>query len=467
MTAADLLIVGLVAPDGAGEPERGWVSVRGAHIVEVGAGDPGPRRRDEATRVLEPHGALVAPGFVNSHTHLFQTFLRGLRDDLDHSEWIGRVIGANAGRLTEEDVHLAALLGTVENLLAGVTTVVENHYLHTSPKNSDQVLRAMSESGIRGWFARGTIDVASAVTEAAGPGAVAANVEPPDQALAELERLAGEWHGADRGRISLGVSAQAAWAASPGLLERLAGFAHEHDLLLHAHCAETAEGDRRCRDLHGRSEAATYAATGFLGPGTQMVHGVWMDEGDRALVAAHGATVVHCPVANSYLASGIAPVPEMVEAGIDVALAADGSASNHRQDPFESMKAALLLQRSRTLDPGSLSPGQVLAMARTTATRSLRREGVLGRLRPGALADVILLDTRRAHLQPMHRLDSALVLCALPGDVTHVVVDGHLVVEDGRVTTLDQDELIARCARRSAELGLSVPAPTTGGIPGG
>ncbi|MCU1456423.1 MAG: amidohydrolase [Actinomycetia bacterium] len=460
---ADLLIAGRLVLDDGTEPADGWLTVDGARITEVGAGDPGDRRRREAGRVLAPPGALVAPGFVNSHTHLFQTFLRGLRDDLDHSEWIGRVIGDNAGRLTEEDVHLAALLGSVENLLAGVTTVVENHYLHTSPKNSDEVLRAMATSGIRGWFARGTLDIGDSIRAVAGPGAAATNVETPDQSLGELERLAGEWHGAAGGRISVGVAVQSAWAASTGLLERLAAFAHDHDLLLHAHCAETADSDRRCRALHGRSEAATFAATGFLGPRTQMVHGVWLDPEDLEIVADRGATVVHCPVANAYLASGTAPVAEMLAAGIPVALGADGSASNHRQDPFESMKAAVLLQRARTMDATSLSPEDALRMARSEAAATLGRPGEIGVLRAGALADIALLDTRRAHLQPVHRMASTLVMCAMPADVTHVVVNGTLVVEDGVVTTLDQAELIERCAHRAADLGFAVGTSPLGG----
>jgi 5-methylthioadenosine/S-adenosylhomocysteine deaminase len=459
---SDLLITGRILVDLQAEPVEGWVEVTGSRISDVGAGDPGLERRAAAGRVLAPPGALVVPGFVNSHTHLFQTFLRGLRDDLDHSEWIGRVIGDNAVHLTEEDVHLAALLGTVENLLAGVTSVVENHYLHTSLKNSDQVLRAMHTSGIRGWFARGTLDVGPAVVAAAGADAAASNVEPPGQALAELERLAGEWHGAGGGRISIAVAVQSAWAASMPLLEELAGFAHEHDLLLHAHCAETRDTDARCRALHGRSEAATFAAAGFLGQHTQLVHGVWLDDDDVSLVAGHGSCVVHCPVANAYLGSGVAPVRSLLDAGIDVALAADGSASNHRQDPFEGMKSALMMQRAHTLDTTSLGPDEVLTMAQTGAASSLRRPGELGVIRRGAMADIAVLDVRQAHLQPMHRVNSALVLCAMPGDVRHVVVDGKVVVEDGRLTTLDQDELIERCARRSAQLGLSTPGRTGG-----
>lgn len=459
----DLLVVGRLLLERGSEPVDGWVEVAGSRIADVGAGDPGPQRRAAAGRVLAPAGALVVPGFVNSHTHLFQTFLRGLRDDLDHSEWIGRVIGANAIRLTEDDVHLAALLGSVENLLAGVTSVVENHYLHTSLKNSDQVLRAMHESGIRGWFARGTLDLGQAVMAAAGADATASNVEPPEQALAELERLAGEWHGAAGGRLSIAIAAQSAWASSMPLLEQLAGFARDHELLLHAHCAETRDSDTRCRAQHGMSEAATFAATGFLGAHTQLVHGVWLDHDDVHIVADHGACVVHCPVANAYLGSGVAPVRQMLDAGIEVALAADGSASNHRQDPFESMKSALLMQRAHTLDTTSVGPDDVLTMAHTGATSSLRRTGELGVIRSRALADLAVLDVRRAHLQPMHRANSALVLCAMPSDVTHVLVDGKIVVEDGRVTTLDQDELIQRCMRRSAELGLSTPDAMAGG----
>jgi 5-methylthioadenosine/S-adenosylhomocysteine deaminase len=460
----DLLLVGHLVTGGV-DPVDGWLAIDSGRIVAVGHRPPSEAVRAAARRVVDPPGALVAPGFVNSHTHLFQTFLRGLRDDLDHSEWIGQVIGANAGRLTEEDVHLAALLGSIENLRSGVTTVVENHYLHTSLGNSDQVLRALATSGIRAWFARGTLDVGEAVRAAAGNDAAAANVEPVDQAIAELERLASSWHGREGGRISIGVAVQSAWAASRALLERLADFARAGGLLLHAHCAETADSDRRCRALHGRSETATLASTGFLGPSTQIVHGVWLSDDDIDLVTTAGSGVVHCPVANAYLASGTAPVPELLAAGVPVALAADGSASNHRQDPFESMKAALLLQRVRTGDPSALGPDDVLQMACTGASPALGGRGELGELRAGAVADVVVIDTRRPHFQPMHQAASALVLCAMPADVTHVVVDGRLVVDDGVVTTVDVDELVERCRRRGAELGLPIHRPENRRVP--
>lgn len=452
--APAVVLEGRVLTGTGEELAYGHVVVRGQVIAGVAEGPPDPALAAGArARLGGPH-SIVAPGFVNAHTHLFQTYLRGLRDDLDHSEWIGRVIGANSVLLDEVDFHLAAALGAVENLRAGVTTVVENHYVHSHPKNSDEILRALTGSGIRAWFARGTLDDGEAVARAAGRDAAAVNVEPVDVALAELERLAGAWHGAGGGRISVGVATQAAWGSSPELLERLAAQADAGGLLLHAHCAETRATGERCRERHGRDETTVLHDAGYLGPRTQLVHGVWMDGPAVELVAGAGATVVHCPVSNAYLGSGTAPVPELLAAGVPVALAADGSASNHRQDPFESMKSAVLLQRARTLDPAALGPEQVLDMCWRGPARSLGLDGRLGVLAPGALADVIVIDTAGPHLQPMHRTASTLVLCAGPADVTDVVVDGEVVVAQGRVTTVDEAELIARCRARTAALGL-------------
>ncbi|MGE0880726.1 MAG: amidohydrolase family protein [Acidimicrobiia bacterium] len=437
----------------------GWVEIDGGLITAVGTGDASDERRAAAgERIDAGHGAVM-PGFVNAHTHLFQTFFRGLRDDLEHSEWNSRVIGDNVGKLTEEDFYLAALLGSIENLMAGCTTVVDNHYVHTSSKNTDRVAEAMGESGVRGWLARGTIDRRDVLTRTTGRLAAEANTEPIDQSLGELERIAGNWHHTSHGRIRISAAVQAAWAASPQLLARLTTFAHDNGLLLHAHCAETQTSDRRSHDVHGCSEIEAFERSGFLGVGTQLVHGVWLGDAGMAIAAAHQCGVVHCPVSNAYLASGVAPIQALRSLGIPVALAADGSASNHRQDPFEAMKVATLLQRAVERDATIMCPEETLAMAWHGGAAVLGRAGHLGVLAPGAAADVIVVDLDKANIEPMHRLTSALVFCATPGDVRHVIVDGQIVVRDRVPTTVDLPALLTRCRDRIAQLNLSAAGP--------
>jgi 5-methylthioadenosine/S-adenosylhomocysteine deaminase len=248
---------------------------------------------------------------------------------------------------------------------------------------------------------------------------------------------------------------QAAWAASPLLIERLVHFADEYDLLLHAHCAETLISDQRSRELHGCSEIEALHRCGFLRSGSQLVHGVWLDDYGAHLAQTNGCGVVHCPVSNGYLASGVAPLALLREHGVPIALAADGSASNHRQDPFEAMKVATLMQRATQRNAQALLPGDALAMAWGGGAEVLGMRGRLGVLAPGAAADVIVVDLDRPHLQPLHLLESALVFCALPSDVRHVVVDGRIVVRDRSVTTVDVPALLRRCRDRIAALGLS------------
>ncbi len=453
---AELLIEGqhLITGDGSTDAP-GWVEIDGGSITAVGPGAAGPARRDAADEHLDVGSSAVMPGFINAHTHLFQTFLRGLRDDLEHSEWNGRVIGDNVGRLTEEDFYLAALLGSVESLLAGYTTVVDNHYVHTSPKNTDRVAEALTESGLRAWVARGTIDQHDVLARTTGPAAATANTESIDHALAELDRIAGNWHDTSGGRIRVSAALQAAWAASPLLIERLVQFADENDLLLHAHCAETLTSDQRSRELHGCSEIEALHRSGFLRAGSQLVHGVWLDEHGAQLAGDHHCGVVHCPVSNGYLASGVAPLAMLREHGVPIALAADGSASNHRQDPFEAMKVATLMQRATHRSARMLLPGDALDMAWRGGAEVLGMQGRLGVLAPGAHADVVVVDLDRPHVQPMHNLASALVFCTLPSDVRHVVVDGRIVVRDRVVTTVDVPALLRRCRDRIAVLGLS------------
>jgi 5-methylthioadenosine/S-adenosylhomocysteine deaminase len=214
--------------------------------------------------------------------------------------------------------------------------------------------------------------------------------------------------------------------------------------------------------VHGCSEIEALHRAGFLRPGSQLVHGVWFDDAAAALLDAHRCGVVHCPVSNAYLASGVAPLPMLREHGVPIALAADGSASNHRQDPFETMKAATLLQRATVGDPTTLMPERALEMAWHGGAAVLGRAGRLGTLAEGAAADLVVLDVAGPHLQPMHDLMSALVFCALPTDVRHVIVAGHVVVRERTVTTVDVPALVRRCRNRAAALGLR-GAPHPGG----
>ena len=200
---------------------------------------------------------------------------------------------------------------------------------------------------------------------------------------------------------------------------------------------------------------------GVLGPDTQLAHSVWLDSDEIDLVAARGATVVHCPVSNMYLASGVAPIPEMLRRGVSVALASDGPGSNNRQDLFEAMKVAVLLQKVHHLDPVILQPEQALHMATRGGARAAGLVDRIGAIEAGRLADLVVVDLNSVFVAPVHRVVSALVFNATPREVRHVVVDGRLVIRDRDLLVADeQAELRAaiQCCRELFErAGLGQP----------
>jgi 5-methylthioadenosine/S-adenosylhomocysteine deaminase len=439
----------------------GFVLTDGPVIVAVGSGDGGAHA--DGAVVLGGRHRIVMPGLVNAHTHLFQTVLRNLADDLDHTTWLGAVIGANAGRLTGEDLELAATLGAMESLRGGITTIVDNHYVHSVADATDRVCGALAASGVRAWVARGSADRVDALARASGPEAVRVTCETPEAYLAAVEAAAARWHGAAEGRMSIALATQAAWLCSDDLASRLATYGADNGLLFHAHCAETTTSVKRTLDAHGTTDEGFFSRSGLVRPGTSLVHGVHISDDEIDDVAAHGGSVVHCPVANAYLASGVAPVAALRAAGVNVALGTDGAASNDRQDAFEVVKWAALLPRLGG-SAATVTGRGALDMAWRGGATAVGRAGSLGLLAPGACADVVLVSTEGPHLRPLHDPVAALAFNARPDDVDTVLVDGRIVVERGKCTLIDEDDVLRRCDERSATLGLAVGPRTGAGV---
>ncbi|QGP91225.1 Atrazine chlorohydrolase [Neomoorella glycerini] len=428
----------LTLDDAYREWPAGYVAINGDRITAVGPlKDCSPELEAAADIVLDTRGQAVLPGLVNAHSHLFQTFMRGLADAKPLWNWLKEEIWPFSLAMTEEDFYLAALVGCLENLKNGATSVIDMHYIHTSKANDDLVFEAMQASGIRGTFCRASADQ---------------NYQPElmeDRLtiLAEMERLARQWHGAAGGRLTLAFGALNPWGCSPELIRAGAKQAREMGLKLQVHVAETQAVARTTIDTYGQRNVEWLADLGFLGPDTQLVHCVWLDEGEMDLAAQAGATLVHCPVANMYLASGAAPVRRWLDRGLNVALATDGPGSNNSQDMLEVLKFTACLQKVTTLNAMVLYPRDVLTMAVRGGARALGRED-LGVLAPGMKADIVTVALQRPHVGPVHRAESALVYNANGNDVVNVLVDGRLVVRDHRATLVDEEEIMARAQAR-------------------
>lgn len=403
----------------AGWLNPGYVQVEGDRIIAVGAGAPPPTLTAEET--LSARGKAVLPGLINGHTHLSQTFMRGLAGGRPLLPWLKERIWPLQAAMTPEELHLATLLGLVENLRCGATTVVNHHKIARTPAHTDAVLAAAQTLGLRVTLARAWADL--------GPGA-----ESPVSILEDLERLFAACNLPPASFILAASGPVALWRCSAETLRAAGALARRYDAVTHAHVAETQEEVQMSLEMHGLRPIAWLEHLEVLGADTQIVHAVWVDETEQDLLAARNATVVHCPVSNMVLGSGIAPIPALLRRGIKVRLGTDGPASNDTQDLFETLKAALLLARVSALDPTALAPAQALPLA--TGGRTLH---------PGTPADLIIVNLDHARAQPLHDLDSALALSTHGSDVETVLVGGRLLLREGRVLALDERALLEAC----------------------
>jgi 5-methylthioadenosine/S-adenosylhomocysteine deaminase len=373
----------------------------------------------------------VLPGLINAHTHLSQTFMRGLGDDKSLFDWLKQVMWPLQAAMTPADMRLASLLGLVENLRCGVTAIGQHHKIMATPGHVDAAAEAAEIVGLRMQLARGWVDL--------GEGA-----EAPDVIIAEMTRLRQCWHRQVEGRITVAFGPMAAWRCSDEMMRRTGALAREWGLRTHIHVAEARDEIELMRQRNGLGHIEWLNSLDVLGPEMQLVHCVWVSEAEINLIAESRAVVVHCPVSNMYLASGTAPVRKMLDRGVIVALGTDGSASHNSQDLLETLKIAALLAKVSTGEATALLPLEALRMVTTAGARFLGRED-LGRIAPGAKADLTLVNLNTARSMPVHHPESAVVYNASGADVHTVIIDGHMLLDAGRVTMLDEAALLEEC----------------------
>ena len=415
----------------------GWVLVAGDQIEAVGTGEAPAEVRIKADRVIDATNIAVLPGLVNAHTHLSQTFMRGLGDDKPLLTWLKQVMWPLQAAMTPDDMHLASLLGLVENLKCGATVVNQHHKL-PDHAFADATLEAAETVGLRFQLARSWVDL--------GPSA-----EQPHAIIAELERLHHRWQGAGDGRITISNGPMVPWRCSDETMNRTLELARSWDAPTHIHIAEAQDEIDLMQQRNGMRHIEWLASLDALGPDVQLVHCVHVSEAELDLITESGSTVVHCPTSNMYLASGVAPIPAMLQRGIPVTLGTDGSASHNSQDLLETMKTAILLAKVGSGDPTALVPSDILRMATTAGARIMNRPDI-GQLAPGYKADLTLVDLNRPHIMPVHRPDSALVYNCNGPDVHTVIVDGEVLLDAGRVTMLDEEALLAECRDAARDL---------------
>jgi cytosine/adenosine deaminase-related metal-dependent hydrolase len=385
-------------------------------------------------RVVDASGCVVMPGLVQAHVHLCQALFRGLADELPLMRWLRERIWPLEGAHDARSMSASARLGIAELLLGGTTSILDMG----SVRHQDAVFEAMRDAGIRGLSGKAMMD--------AGEGIPKGLRESRRESLTESLRLQASWDGAE-GRLGYAFAPRFILSCSEGLLREVGEVARERGVRVHSHVAEHRGERDEVRARLGRDDVDVLADWGLAGPHVVLAHGVQLGRAQMRRVARAGTRIVHCPSSNLKLASGIADVVAMREAGVVVALGADGAPCNNRMDAFAELRSAALLAKVRREDAAALSASDALAMATIEGARALGLEHQIGSIERGKRADLIVVDLEGMHALPGGDVASRLVYAATAADVRHVFVEGRAVVSEGALTTLDAEQVRAAAKR--------------------
>jgi len=425
--------------DGDSEHASGWLLEDNGLLSAVGEG-----AEPEADERIDLRGAVVTPGLVNTHHHLYQTLTRARAQQADLFSWLRELYPLWSG-IDAESEHAAARTGIAELALSGCTTVFDHHYVFPRGREGliEAEVQAARELGVRIVASRGSMDLG----ESDGGLPPDELVEDMDSVLADTERLVGALHEPGAGaRVQIAVAPCSPFSVTKRLMSESATLARTLGLVLHTHLAETVEEEAYCMQLYGCTPVEYLTDLGWLGDDVWCAHCVHLSADDIADFASSSTGIAHCPTSNLRLGAGVAPVRDYVDAGIRVGLGVDGSASNERSDLLFEVKQALLAARGRG-GPGAMTAREALRLGTRGSAAVLGRTDI-GSLEPGKCADFAVWRTDGLELGGAEDLPAGLVLSA-PHRVDRLVVGGEDVVRGGALVRVDEAE-IARDHRAQA-----------------
>ncbi|GBC63262.1 amidohydrolase [Desulfonema ishimotonii] len=404
--------------------QNGLIGVRNGKIEKItslGKNEAPP----PAKKVVDAGGGIIMPGLVNTHTHLPMTLFRGLADDLPLSEWLNdHIFPAEAAHITPESVRWGTRLACAEMLLSGTTTCCDGYFVE------GEVAKAVVASGMRAVAGQGVIDFPA-------PG-----VPDPAENISTATDFVRQQMG-QSDRITPSVFCHSPYTCSPETLRKAKRAADKLGVLFQIHLAETQTEYQQIQSEHGVSPVKYLDGLGLLDRNTLLVHAVWADAEDIKIISERGAKISHNPESNMKLASGVAPVPKFLAAGITVGLGTDGCASNNNLDLFQEMDTAAKLHKVHLADPTVMDAETVVRMATIEGAKAIGLDHLIGSIEIGKEADIIILDTAKPHLTPMYAPASHLVYAASGADVRHVIVGGRVVVKARELMTMDLKEVMA------------------------
>ena len=414
----------------------GAIVIVGDAIVAVDAADVVARRYVSGA-VLDLGSDIVLPGLINTHGHVPMVMYRGLADDLALMDWLENYIfPAEAQTVTPEFVRTGMRLGILEMIRSGTTTFTDMYYFE------EEAARVARAAGIRSVLGQTVISFP------------APDARTPAEAIVLAEAFIEAWK--DDALVTPAVAPHSMYALDRDSLIAVRDLARRYDVPILVHLAETKDEVEIANERHAMSPTAYLDSIEFWGPDVLAAHGVWVSEADIEILTSRGVAVSHNPESNMKLASGIAPIPQMLAAGVVVGLGTDGAASNNDLDMFEAMRQAALLHKVATGDPRVLAAPQVLAMATIGGAAALGLADRVGSLTVGKQADLISVSIDRARHTPLYDPVSHLVYVTRGSDVRTSLVNGRVLMQDGAVLTLDEGEVLAAARAAMAAVRAAV-----------
>jgi 5-methylthioadenosine/S-adenosylhomocysteine deaminase len=397
---------------------KGYMIIEGDQITYVGEELTSPK--ESFDEVIDGKHRLYMPGLVNTHGHAAMSLLRGYADDMALQVWLEEYMWPNEAKFTAHDVRYGSLLSIVEMLKGGTTCFVDMY------DHMDEVARAVEESGIRGSLTRGMIGFG-------GDDVVKAKLQ-------EAKRFAQNWNNQADGRITTMMAPHSAYTCPPEFIEQIVGVAAELNLPIHTHMSETLYEVEENERQYGLRPVEHLQRLGVFSRPCIVAHGVHLNDKEIDILKHHDVRVSHNPGSNLKLASGIARLTDLMNAGVLVSLGTDSSASNNNLDMFEEMRLVALLHKGISGDPTAIPAIEALRMGTVNGAKSIWLENV-GVLKPGMKADFIGINIDQPHFLPKTDFISHVIYSAAAQDVYDVWVNGRRVVKNREVLTLDEEKI--------------------------
>jgi len=407
----------------------GFVAIKANTISSVGAMGKGLAK---AQKTIDAEGGFILPGLINGHTHAAMTLFRGLADDLPLMEWLNNYVFPVESKMDADFVRVGSLLACAEMIMSGTTTFCDMYLFE------EEVARAAKESGMRCVVGEVLYDFPSP------------NYGSLEKGFAYTEALIERWKGDPL--VNIAVEPHSLFTCGVDLLKKANDMALGNGVPFIMHVSETKTEVEEIQSRFGRRPVQLLRDLGLLGPHFIADHCVHLDQTEMQLLAEHKVSVVHNPESNMKLASGIAPVPELLAQGVTVALGTDGCASNNNLDLFAEMDTAAKLHKVSKLDPTVMDAQTLLTMATVNGARALGLEHSIGSLQAGKRADLIVIDTKKPHLIPLYNPYSHLVYAACGHDVKHSIIDGNVVMENREILTVDVEDVLARANEKAKKV---------------